>query len=269
MIKKVFLALVVCLIASVVYCQGSKPKEKIKQERKERINQLIKKEEEGALIYNKQYALGFKLNTDGWGVFYEHGKYKTITNTNIWWLELGERKSKKEEKITKGTDLGGFLYVAGNPFIYGKVNNFYYLKAGLGQQRLIGGKGNKNGVAVSAVYGAGVSAGLLKPYYITVSDPTSGDVRDIKYPDDLFLDKFSIVGGSGFSKGFNEVKFVPGAQSKLGLRFDYGKFNELLSAIEIGINAEYYTQKMPVIVYAPEKQFFFNAYIALEFGKRK
>ena len=268
MIKSIFLVFVVCFFASVVYSQETKSKDKKKQERRERISELMKKEEEGALVYNKQYALGLKLNTDGWAAMYEHGKYKSITNTNIWWLELGERKSKKEEKTTK-TSSDGFFILVGNPFIYGKSNNFYYLKAGLGQQRLIGGKGNKNGVAVSAIYGAGLSAGLLKPYYVTVSDPTTGDVKDVKYPDTLFLDKFSIVGGSGLSKGFNEVKFVPGAQAKLGLRFDYGKFNELLSAIEVGINAEYYTQKMPIMVYSPEKQFFFNAYIGLEFGKRK
>lgn len=268
MFKNVFLVLLVCCITCVVYGQNNKPKDKKKQERRERISELIKKEEEGALVYNKQYALGFKLNTDGWASFYEHGKYKTITATNIWWLELGERKSKKEEKTTK-TSYNGFFALVGNPFIYGKKNNFYYVKAGLGQQRLIGGKGNKNGVAVSAVYGAGISAGLIKPYYITVSDPTTGDVTDIKYPDSLFLDPASIVGGAGFSKGFSEIKFVPGAQGKLGFRFDYGKFNELLSAIEVGINAEYYTQKIPIMVYAPEKQFFFNAYVALEFGKRK
>ena len=42
----------------------------------------------------------------------------------------------------------------------------------VGQQYLIGGKGNKNGVAVSAIYGGGLSLGYLKPYYLNVHDPT-------------------------------------------------------------------------------------------------
>ena len=54
-----------------------------KSEKREKINQLIKQEEEGALIYQKQGAFGFKFNTDGWGMFYERGKYKTITKTNL------------------------------------------------------------------------------------------------------------------------------------------------------------------------------------------
>ena len=37
-------------------------------------------------------------------------------------------------------------------------------------QKLIGGKGNKNGVAVSAIYGGGISAGLLKPYYLQIQN---------------------------------------------------------------------------------------------------
>ncbi len=98
------------------------------------------------MVYNKQNAFGAKLVTDGYGIFYEHGKYKTNTSTNLWWLELGERKDPKESKIVSGDGAG---FQIGNPFIYGKINNFYYAKLGFGQQRLIGGKGNKNGVAVS------------------------------------------------------------------------------------------------------------------------
>ena len=73
----------------------------------------MKQYEEGSLIYAKQSAFGFKLNTDGWGVFYEHGKYKTIKKTNIWWLEFGERKSHKEEKVTTGRRYWRRIYIGG------------------------------------------------------------------------------------------------------------------------------------------------------------
>ncbi len=268
MIKSLYLALLLCITTPVLYAQHTNTREQKTKERKEHIAELMKKEEEGALIYNTQFALAFKLNTDGWSAFYEHGKYKTINTTNIWWLEAGERKSKKEEKASI-TTFDGVFFLVGNPFIYGKINNFYYLKAGVGQQKLIGGKGNMNGVAVSALYGAGITAGFLKPYYLTISDPTTGETRDIKYPDSLFLDPNVILGGAGAGKGFGEMKLIPGAQARAGLRFDYGKYNEMLSALEIGVNAEYYTQKMPIMAIAADKQFFFNAYVAIEFGKRK
>ncbi|MDB5209383.1 MAG: hypothetical protein JWQ30_210 [Sediminibacterium sp.] len=248
---------------------GADLKQQKKAERREKINQLIKQEEEGALIYQKQGAFGFKFNTDAWSMFYEHGKYKTITKTSLWWLEFGERKHPKEEKVPTLSASGGFLVISS--YIYGKRNNFYYLKAGLGQQTLIGGKGNKNGVAVSAIYGGGLSAGLLKPYYIEIENQTTHKREEIKYDnnDNLFLDPSIILGKGGLTKGLNEIQFVPGAHARAALRFDYGRYNEVLSALEVGINAEYYSKTMPILLLNKDKKFFFNAYIALVFGKRK
>lgn len=248
---------------------GADARQQKKAERREKINQLIKQEEEGALIYQKQGAFGFKFNTDAWSMFYEHGKYKTINTTNLWWAEFGERKDRKEEKVPTLSASQGFLVISS--YIYGKRNNFYYLKAGIGQQKLIGGKGNKNGVAVSAIYGGGFSAGLLKPYYLEIQNPSTNQREEIKYNnnDSLFLDPTIIIGKGGFTKGFNEIKFVPGVHARAALRFDYGRYNEVLSAMEVGVNAEYYTQSMPILLLNKERKLFFNAYIALVFGKRK
>lgn len=274
LVKKLFL--ITFVLGSVALSAQQKTKSSAaesrqlkKEERREKINQLIKQEEEGALIYQKQGSFAFKFNTDGWGMAYEHGKYKTLTNTRLWWLEFGEHHDSKEEKVPTLSASQGFLIISS--YVYGKQNNFYYLKAGLGQQKLIGGKGNKNGVAVSAIYGGGLSAGLLKPYYIEIQNPSTGQREQIKYDnnDALFLDPTIIIGRGGLTKGFNEIKFVPGVHAKAALRFDYGRYNEVLSALEVGINAEYYSQTMPIVLLNKEKKFFFNAYIALVFGKRK
>jgi len=273
-VKKLFLVIFVLGSLAVsaqqkVKTSGVDAKQQQRAERREKINQLIKQEEEGALIFQKQGAFGFKFNTDAWSMFYEHGKYKTITKTNLWWLEFGERKHPKEEKVPTLSASSGFLIISS--YIYGKRNNFYYLKAGLGQQTLIGGKGNKNGVAVSAIYGGGLTMGLLKPYYIEIQNPNTNKREEIKYNnnDSFFLDPTIIIGRGSLTKGLNEIQFVPGVHARAALRFDYGRYNEVLSAIEVGVNAEYYTKSMPILLLNPEKKFFFNAYIALVFGKRK
>lgn len=273
-VKKLFI--IVSLLGSVAISAQQKTqspaqmeKARKKADRKEKINQMIKQEEEGALVFNKQGSFSFKFNSDGWGMFYERGKYKTVTKTNLWWIELGEHKHPKEEKVPTISASGGFLIVSS--YIYGKRNNFYNLKLGLGQQKLIGGKGNKNGVAVSAIYGGGLTAGLLKPYYIEIQNPNNNKQEQIKYDnnDNLFLDPTIILGRGGLTKGFGEMKFVPGAHVRTALRFDYGRYNEVVSALEVGLNAEYYSQKMPILLLNKEKSFFFNAYVALTFGKRK
>lgn len=263
--KKVVLMLIAAssMLAAVAQV---KTKEQMRKEREAKLQKMKSEEDETSIIFNKQNAFGIRLNTDGYGVFYEHGKYKTLTLTNLWWISLDEYKNPKEERIAN-TD--GFFQV-GNPFVYGKINNFYQLKVGIGQQRLIGGKDIKNGVAFSVIYGGGLSAGLLKPYYVNAEDSfhVVGDYRYSPATDYIFR-YGPINGGSGFGKGFNEIKFTPGAFARAALRFDYGAYNELLSALEAGVTAQYYTKEMPVMLDQPAKKFFFNAYVALVFGKRK
>ena len=266
--KKIVLIMIATALATFSFAQRKDARQQKKEERKEKINELIKQEEEGALIYHKQNIFGIKLTTDGYGAFYELGKLKTPVKTNLYSLEIGERKHPKEEKLTRGNSYG---FAIGNPYIFGKINNFYYTKLGLGQQRLIGGKGNKNGVAVSASYGGGFSAGLLKPYYLRVTSSTAGGTQDVKYNnnDDVFLSASTITGSAGLGKGFGEMKFVPGAFAKAALRFDYGRYNESVTAIEVGAHIEAYSKKMPIMLLNKNRQLFFNVYAALVFGRRK
>ncbi len=274
-VKKLFF-LVLVLIGGILNAQNNNvPDARLnrnqkKVEKREKINQLIKQEEEGALVFDKQSAFGIKFNTDGWGIFYEKGKYKTLTKTNLWWVEFGERKSNKEERVPTLSSNQGFIIISS--YIYGKQNNFYQLKLGFGQQKLIGGKGNKNGIAVSAIYGGGISAGLLKPYYIEIQNPTNGARQTIKYSPEtekLFLDPTVILGKAALGTGFGEMQFAPGAHVRTALRFDYGKYNEVLSAIEVGLNAEFYAQKIPILLLNKENSFFVSAYAAITFGRRK
>ncbi len=50
-------------------------------------------------------------------------------------IELNEKKHPKEKRTSYA--VGAFNV---NSVIYGKTNNFYQLKFGMGQQRVIGGK---------------------------------------------------------------------------------------------------------------------------------
>lgn len=276
-VKKIIIMTIISLPLLVAAQQNKSQSRKEKAtERREKVNQLIKQEEEGALIFQKQSTFGLNFNSDGFGFTYEHGKYKTITKTNLWWISLGERKDPKQYKQSNAIGVSGSSVVFfGNSYVYGKQNNFYYLRVGFGQQKILGGKGNKNGVAVSAIYGGGLTLGLLKPYYVQIQDNSGqgNGVKDIKYSDTTaakFLDPSLIIGGSGFGKGFGEIKYVPGVTGRLALRFDYGKYNETVSALEVGVNAEFYSQAVPILVGVNDnKKFFFNGYIALTFGRRK
>ena len=236
-----------------------------KKERKEakraRVDALVKMEEEGELVFRKHSIFGFKANTDGYGLSYEMGRFKSARVTNIYQLELNEKKHKQEKK------LNSFNGLEFNSVILYKLNNFYQFKLGMGQQRIIGGKGNKNGVAVAIVYAGGLSLGLLKPYLIEVD--VNQKRFNSRYPEILDSNYTDIIGAAGFMKGWNELSVKPGLHAKAAMRFDYGRFNETVTGIEVGVNAEYYTGKIPQMHDTEQKQFFFNGYITILLGRRK
>lgn len=239
-------------------------KERKKAERSRRIS-LARQDEEGVLSYSRQTSFGVQLRTNGYGAFLEIGRSRSPRFTNLYLLELTEIKHAKEEKMSNASTFFS------NSFVYGKINNFYQAKLGFGQQYVFGQKGNKNGVAVLAIVHGGLSMGLLKPYYIQVQEQTSG-LRDIKYDSKdsvIFLDLGRIVGGSGFSRGWNELKLQPGAFVKTALRFDFGRFNETIQALEIGMSLDAYASKIPQMVYSAPRQLFFQGHFALVFGHRK
>jgi hypothetical protein len=125
-------------------------------------------------------------------------------------------------------------------------------------------------VAVTGNYQGGISLGLLRPYYLEVDDGNGN--RQIKYSaqdSSEFLDPTIIQGSAGLGKGWSEIKFKPGIYAKGALRFDWGHYNELVSGIEIGLSVEAYSQKIPILILAKQRQVFFQGHLALVFGRRK
>lgn len=253
------------LLASGAFAQAPKKISDKKEARQKKVKELIKQSEEGVLIYHKHSIFGVQGRTNGYGIFYELGQMKTNRRTNTYRIDFTEIKHPKEEKST--TDA---LFL-GNPYIYGKQNYFYQLSLGFGQQYILGQKGNKNGVAVSAIYNGGLILGLLRPYYIDVNDAAFTNGKIIKYSvaDSAAFLGTDIIGGTGIGKGWNELSIKPGAFVKAALRFDYGRFNESVKALEAGISVEFFGSKIPIMVAQKEKNLYFQGYIALMFGRRK
>jgi hypothetical protein len=269
-VKKLFLSILTLIIIVSLHAQDSSsvsqppPARNRKNAKKERIQNLMKMEEEGDLIFNKHTIFGIKLATDGYGLYFEKGKFITPSRTRLLQFELNEKKSNKEHKITTSPD--GFNYSSVVPY---KLNNFYEFKASIGEQRLIGGKGNKNGVAVTALYSGGLSLGLLKPYYVNVQNQAGDTYR--KTFDQLQNDTVPevVTGAAGPFVGWGHLSVKPGLNAKTAMRFDYGRLNQTISAIEVGLTGEYYFGKIPQVTLVPQKSFFFNAYVCLLFGSRK
>lgn len=257
--RTVYLILVILFLSPSVFAQINI---ETRDQKRTHIEPKIVKPEEGVIVFNKSFAGGPKITSDGYGAFLEWGRSSTDRTAWLFQIDFSERKHSKEEKIRRFYNTGRF--------IFGKVNFFYPLKLGVQQQLLLGNKGNKNGVQVTANYGGGIALGLLRPYYVQVPG-SGGNLKYIKYnsADSTEFLNGQIYNGPTFTKGWDELSVVPGAYVKTALRFDYGAYNELIAALEVGVTAEYYTKGIQQLVYNDPKQFFFGAYFALVFGKRK
>ncbi|GAA4329945.1 hypothetical protein [Flaviaesturariibacter amylovorans] len=235
-----------------------------RNEKRQKINAMIRQEEEGVLVYRKQTIFGAQLRTNGYGILFELGRMKTPRMTAIYTAELTETKHPKEDKSNNSNgSIGG-------SYIYGKINNFYALKLGYGRQYILGQKGNKNGVAVIAVGEGGLSLGLLRPYYLDIRDGNTK--KAIKFQDGdtaAFLGGDEVIGSSGLGKGWNEMKLQPGAYVKAAIRFDFNKYNERVQAIQLGVSLEGYAQNIQQMALVKPRRLFFQGHLAYLFGGRK
>ena len=266
--RKIFFIFLAVAATSNLFAQQTKKDRK--DDHRKKINAIMKQEEEGVITYSKHTVFGFKLTNDGYGAFMEIGRAQSVKKSLLFQLDISERKHPREDKQTNSN-------FAGPALIFGKINFFYPVKIGVQQQILLGNKSNKNGVSVTANFGGGISLGLLRPYFLDVfADTVSNKRESIQYQSadsNLFSDNIQLINrfatGPSISKGWGNLKITPGLYAKAALRFDYGRYNEVVSAIEVGITAEYYAKKVPQLVFTAPKNLFINAYFSILFGKRK
>lgn len=217
---------------------------------------------------------GIRLNTDGYSIFLDKGyirsdmfgqrNYDRFYHVRLITFEISEKIHPKEMKSSSG-GLPGMLFQPSS-YILGKINKFYEVKLGYGRRQMIAGKPDPGTVSVHWVYQGGFAAGLVKPYYINL-----GGYGEVKYSDSIAPDFVSpglIIGKASFSKGLDELKFVPGVFARTGLHFDFASRRKGLIALEMGVSGSIYTQKIAQVVGQDPKQYFLNFYAALQFGKR-
>ena len=116
--------------------------------------------------------------------------------------------------------------------------------------------------------------GLQKPYYLEIYSQGEGVIQSVKYDAEterkfLGLQQGQyIIGSSGFSKGLNELKMIPGVHAKTALHFDFAASKKSKMALEAGINAEYYMKKIELMAFQDAKPLFVDVYVSLQFGGR-
>lgn len=227
------------------------------------------------IVYSRETTFNMKLATNrGLIAGMEFGKLRTYYKTTYYHISVGELKHPKEQRQSADPILSRSF----RPFIFGKQNNAFVVRGGWGVKRYFSEKAKQRGVAVGMSYAFGPSLGLLKPYYLAICYPNParpGDCRIFheKYSEEnasLFLDENGrIKGASPFTKGLGELGFRPGANASVALHLDWGAFDELVKAVEVGAMLDVFPTQLPILVGDNNQRVFLNFFVNLQLGKRR
>lgn len=234
------------------------------------------------ILFQKESGVNARIYTNGFSFGYQIGKIVKYNLSQYYFAEFGELKDPIETRQQKNISLSGPRSTF-RGFIFGKQNNFYPLRVGVGEKRFLSEKGKRKGLAMGVSYEGGATIGLLKPYYLILRH--TGDnpgnftsIRSEKYSlenANRFLNWDDIFGADKLTKGLDELGIIPGLHVKGSLHFDWGAYGEFIRSAEIGIMADGYIKDVPILAdnetlgINNNQNIYLNLFVNLRLGKRK
>jgi hypothetical protein len=197
------------------------------------------------LLYKKTRQIGININTSGFGVGAKLSRYSDATHLWTFGADLLFVKHEKETKTWNPVNDPN-----ARPYFYGKLNNFYVLRAQVGKTKIITEKLRRSGVQTSYSWAVGPSLGFTKPIYLEIiymNEPSNQAYIEVEKfnPDLHYID--NIYGRASSLRGFDELKLQPGAFAKASFTFEYSNERERLKGIEAGASADIYTRRIPIM----------------------
>lgn len=236
------------------------------------------------IVYNKEMSVNITAHTAGISVGFDFGKIQTYYKTKYYHIEIGELKHPREKR-SDFQSISNPTVGAARSYVFGKQNNLYVVRAGLGTKRYLSEKSKDRGVAVGINYELGPTLGLLKPYYLETFVPnneiiTRAQTRSIKYTPEtaaIFKDVSRIFGASRKSKGFGEITPTFGVHGKFSVHFDWGAFDEFVKSIDIGVMVDGFLKETPIMIdgdginteSVENRNLFLNLFVKATLGKRR
>ncbi len=213
---------------------------------------LIKKEGEGGII----------LHSDGIGVNYRRMKNVTANTKRFWDFDAVTMNHPKEMSTINPAIPDAKSY------IYGKLNNAFFLRMGVGREKIMYEKEERNGIQVRYNFSGGLNMCVTKPIYIEVytQENPGGDLQKFDAVNPQSPDV--IIGKASFTYGMDELAFHPGLYYKMGVSFQQSNENLNFYVLETGFVLDAFPNKIPIMVQADNNKFFLSFYINIMLGKR-
>ena len=143
------------------------------------------------------------------------------------------------------------------------------MRGGFGKQNVIFSKGERSGVEVRYNYYAGVDLGITKPVYLDIlpNDSSTEIVTKAYDPNDPEQrDVANIYGPGPYFMGFDKLKVYPGVYGKFAISFEYGGWQQKVTALETGIVVDYFPKAIPIMAFNKNENLYFNFYFSFMWG---
>ncbi|MBN2611692.1 MAG: hypothetical protein JXB00_09060 [Bacteroidales bacterium] len=226
--------------------------------------------EEDNIFYKNERTFAVVLGSNGLGLNYRYGKRLTALRKVIYEIDFASIRHPKEIQLSSSVYL-----LSSRSFVFGKLNQFYSLRAGIGLHDELFPKIDKGGISIRRYYAFGPSIGIAKPIYYNF-EIIGYDINGEPYIESTVVDKFqnsqhiqsSIISGkASFFKGFDETSLIPGLYTKLGVMFEFGKYNQTIHAIDAGILLDGFIKKIEIMDDGKDQYFFLTLFASYRFGR--
>lgn len=223
--------------------------------------------DETRVPYKREIYGGILLHGDGWGLQFYHAKYNTARDRRLLGVEIVGMKHPKEVKSFNP------YYEDARGYFYGKINSLMILRPTYGRKLQITDKIRRSGAEVNFIWGVGPSFGLLKPVYLQIGKPDRIPYENIAVEryDPAIHDVQNIYGRATWFNGVDELKPYVGGSGRVAFSFEYSGETTGLKGLEVGATVDVYPTTLPIMAELEgvrNKQFFFEFYLALQFGKK-
>ncbi len=223
--------------------------------------------DETRVLYRKELLGGITIHGNGWGLFFQHGKHRNAKDRRMLGVEAVGMKHPKEIKSFNP------YYEDSRGYFYGKANSMIILRPTYGRKHQITDKIRHSGVEINYVWAIGPSLGLVKPVYLQIGKPDNFPYEAIvieRY-DPVRHDVQNIYGRATWFRGLNEIQLYPGGFARFGFNFEYSGQASGIKGLEVGASMDAYPLAVPIMAELDgvvNKQFFFQFYLSVQFGKK-
>jgi hypothetical protein len=115
--------------------------------------------------------------------------------------------------------------------------------------------------------------GFAKPVYLQIGKPDQIPYQTIvveRY-DPVVHDVQNIYGRASWFTGFGDMKLYPGAFGRFGFNFEHSSHTYGVKGLEVGVTMDAFPVVVPIMAEVEgveNKQFFFQFYLSIQFGKK-